>query len=97
MVLLIPPIGLLHGANPLTVGGLLYPRWQWVGLLLTMALFVTLAGVLTKRRGFYLILTLAAALAIWANIRYVPPVAPTGWHAVSLSMGRGPRSYGLMR
>lgn len=59
-VCLVPPLGIVGWLNPLSVSGILFPSGGWLGLALSMALFVAL--VLRKGR-LIAYLALAAALA----------------------------------
>jgi len=86
----VPPIGLFHWGSPLMAAGLLYPGWQWAGLVLTAVLLALLVGCQWHTRLFRLVLAGAFALAAIANLSYRTPPPPAGWHAVSLDFGKSP-------
>lgn len=60
LVCLVPPLGIVGWLNPLSVAGILFPSGGWLGLALTLALFVAL--MLQKWR-LIVGLALTAALA----------------------------------
>lgn len=71
LVCLPPPLGIVGWLSPLTVAGMLFPAAGWVGLFLTLALFIALAA-----GGRTLPLSLALAAAAIGNAGVVPPEAP---------------------
>lgn len=85
-----PPIGLFHWGSPLMAAGLLYPGWQWAGLVLTAMLLTLLAACQWNSRPFQVALAAACALSALANLGHRTPAAPAGWHAVSLAYGKSP-------
>jgi len=89
-VLTVPPIGLFHWGSPLMVAGLLYPGWQWMGLIITLALLALLAAADPRVRVVQAGIAGAALLAAVANVTYKTPAPPNGWRVVSLEWGRNP-------
>jgi apolipoprotein N-acyltransferase len=90
LVLTLPPIGLFHWGNPLMVAGLLYPGWQWFGLLLTVGLLALLAVGNRSTRKIQLPLAGALLLALIANFFYAEPTPPKNWYPISLQLGKNP-------
>lgn len=60
LVSLAPPLGIVGWLNPLSVAGLLFPACGWVGLALTLALFV---GLMRQKAGLLIGLSFAVAVA----------------------------------
>jgi hypothetical protein len=76
VVVAAPPIGIVGWTNPITVAGVLYPMSGWVGIGLTLGVFVVLA---MGRRKAGLALT-AATMALVSVVNSDPPAAaPPGW------------------
>ena len=78
----IPPLGLIGFASPLTGSGLLFPAWCWAGLALSLAGYGLVAAY--PRYG----IPCLAAVALVANALYLgdqPP--PSDWQAVSTHFG----------
>lgn len=62
-LLILPPVGLVGWANPLTAAGVLFPGTGFLGLFLTLGLILFAARLQTKKiTGFYL---LAALIILW--------------------------------
>lgn len=78
----IPPLGIIGWASPLTAAGFLFPATGWCGLLLCMCLASALA--VWPRRA------MIAGVCIIAVANLIHPVAltaPTGWRAINTHFG----------
>jgi hypothetical protein len=93
LILTLPPIGLFHWGTPLMVAGLLYPGWQWTGLLLTTGLLALIVVSGSRTRRIHSGIAGAAILAVVANVSYREPPPPVDWHAVSLQLGKSPELW----
>jgi hypothetical protein len=93
LVMTVPPLGLFHWGTPLMAAGLLYPGWQWAGLLLTCALMALLVACKWDARRIHKAIAGAVILAALANTSYRVPAPPAGWHPVSLSFGKSPELW----
>lgn len=93
LVLTLPPIGLFHWGTPLMASGLLYPGWQWTGLLLTTGLLALIVASTRRTRRIHAGIAGAAILAVIANAGYREPPPPPDWHAISLQLGRSPELW----
>lgn len=89
----IPPVGLFHWGSPLMAAGLLYPGWQWAGLLLTALLAALLVASQWNTRRIHMAIACLLALSAGANASYREPVPPAGWQAVSLNLGKSPELW----
>ena len=80
----LPPLGIIGCASPLTAAGLLFPGTGWFGLI---AVVLLCAGLCVKSSAFRVTLA-AVTLAIFANAIYPhDPQPPTGWEAVNTHFG----------
>lgn len=78
----VPPIGLIGWANPLTATGILFPGTAWLGLVLV---FFGLPGLVLRPR---VAASIAIAAATLANHQWpAPPPPPPTWEAVDTSFG----------
>lgn len=93
LILTVPPFGLFHWSSPLLAAGLLYPGWQWYGVLLTLALLALLASADYAARPIRLGAAAAVALAATVNAVYRAPAPPAEWVAVSLHLGKSPELW----
>lgn len=78
----IPPLGIIGWASPLTAAGFLFPAMGWCGLLLCMCLAGALA-VWPRRAA-------VAGVCIIAVANLIHPAAltvPTGWRAINTHFG----------
>lgn len=79
---LIPPLGIIGWASPLTAGGFLFPATRWCGLF-GCALLTGCLAVWPKRTTFS-----ALAIAGVANLIHpTEPPSPTGWKAIDTHFG----------
>ena len=78
----VPPLGIIAWASPLTAAGLLFPGTVWWGLAAC-----TLAPGLLAAWPRYAFPGLAASAALCNAICAPPPLAPTGWVAVNTHFG----------
>lgn len=87
LLVVLPPIGLVGYANPLTAAGLLFPGWGWLGLAATVTVVVWLVRV--PRLAWLLPL---ASVMPWAH---VTPGSPPGWAALNTAyvMTSGQRAF----
>jgi apolipoprotein N-acyltransferase len=80
----VPPLGIIGWASPLTAAGLLFPGTAWAGLL-AVAIACSLMAI--DRSRCYAVL----AIAMLAVLSYVGkganPQPPLGWEAVNTSFG----------
>ena len=77
LLTVLPPLGIIGWVNPISIAGLLFPAWAWLGLVGTMGLFY----VLVQRHwvGVLLIAVLAASANFAAkDLKAIPPA---GWGA----------------
>jgi len=78
----VPPLGLIGFASPLTASGFLFPAWSWAGLALSLAgcgFIATHPGVGEPS---------LAALALIANLSYPGnPKPPAHWQTVDTHLG----------
>jgi hypothetical protein len=79
----VPPLGIIGWASPLTAAGILFPCWSWIGL----GLLVTVSALAVSRpirAGF-----VTASLAVFANGLYPgSPPSPESWEGVATSFDR---------
>lgn len=73
VLMAIPPFGIVGWAHPITAAGILFPEWEWWGLL------ATLAGLLAMTTRCWP----AAAIAlggfwIWSAVSWTPVATPAG-------------------
>ncbi len=78
----IPPLGIIGWASPLTATGFLFPGTRWCGLF-ACALLTGALAVWPKRAGLAL-LCIAAATNL---IHPMEPTAPAGWKAINTHFG----------
>ncbi|MGI9074274.1 MAG: hypothetical protein ACR2JB_23840 [Bryobacteraceae bacterium] len=80
----VPPIGLIGWASPLTATGFIFPGTAWIGLLIFAVLCGWMSSALAAR-------TLVAALALLATSAHLnfagDPTPPTGWEGVNTCFG----------
>ena len=81
LLLAVPPLGVIGCASPLTVAGIAFPGFGWLGLALTLLV----CGLLASRPVLGLIVALACALP--ANLMWTVPKAPLDWTIVSTQFG----------
>ncbi|GAB1719372.1 MAG: hypothetical protein NTAFB09_11030 [Nitrosospira sp.] len=93
LILTFPPIGLFHWGTPLMASGLLYPGWQWIGLLFTAGLLALIAASGRRTYGIHAAIAGAAILAVVANVGYLESRPPADWRAVSLQLGKSPELW----
>lgn len=78
----VPPLGIIGWASPLTAAGFLFPATYWCGLLVCVLLTGALA-VWPKRAGVALL-----CIAAVANLIHpMEPTAPTGWEGINTHFG----------
>jgi hypothetical protein len=78
----LPPLGLIGWAGPLTSAGFLFPATGWIGLTATAAL----PGLLTVRPR--VVLPCAVASIVLSNVVFTGiPAPPAGWEAVDTHLG----------
>src|SRR3569832_1938115 len=95
----VPPVGIVGWASPITSAGILYPRWGWIGIVLTFVVMVSLARLsvramaIVRRPGGYLLLTVMFAslyLSVLANLAYIQPHV-NGWVGMDTHWGPWPQ------
>jgi len=95
----VPPVGIVGWASPITSAGILYPRWGWIGIVLTFVVMVSLARLsvramaIVRRPGGYLLLTVMFAslyLSVLANMAYIQPHV-NGWVGMDTHWGPWPQ------
>ena len=80
---IVPPLGLIGWASPLTAAGLLFPGTGWFGL---VAATIVLAGALAVRPRQ--VAPTGAALILVAHAMYPgDPSPPFGWQAINTQFG----------
>ncbi len=62
-LLIIPPVGIVGWANPLTAAGVLFPGTGFVGLFLSLGLILTTAWLQSKKSAWFYLL--AAIILLW--------------------------------
>ncbi|HEY7391828.1 MAG TPA: hypothetical protein VH640_25150 [Bryobacteraceae bacterium] len=78
----VPPLGLIGFASPLTAAGLLFPAWSWIGL----ALALVGCGLIAAYPKIGVVAVLAVASI--ANLVYPGDSQPlAGWQGVNTSFG----------
>jgi hypothetical protein len=78
----LPPLGIIGWASPLTSAGILFPATGWCGLIAT----ATMPGLLVVRPR--VVLTGAATFMIFSNLVFTGvPAPPAGWEAVDTHLG----------
>lgn len=77
----LPPLGLIGWASPLTVSGLLFPATHWWGL----AACAVLPGLLAVYPRHAV--PVFAAVSTICNLTYAPQQPPSGWEAVDTQFG----------
>jgi predicted amidohydrolase len=78
----IPPLGLIGFASPLTASGFLFPAWSWAGLTLSLVGYGLIVAY--PRAGFLSFI----ALVLAANVLYPgDPTPPSDWQAVDTHFG----------
>jgi predicted amidohydrolase len=78
----IPPLGIIGWASPLTASGFLFPATGWCGLFLC-ALLIGALAVWPKRASIA-----GLCIAMMANLTHpVDPPAPVAWKAISTHFG----------
>lgn len=82
LVMVVPPFGIMGWAHPFTAAGILFPGWNWLGLL---ALAAFLAGMTT--RHWPLFAPIIASLWIWSAFDGAGPQEAKGWFGLDLEMG----------
>lgn len=80
----VPPLGLIGWASPLTVAGLVFPGTAWFGAL---AVVLVCAGVCMKSTAFHTA-GMAVILGIFAHVIYPgDPAPPQQWESVDTHFG----------
>jgi predicted amidohydrolase len=80
----VPPLGLIGWASPLTAAGFVFPGTAWFGLL---AVALLCAGMCIKQSVIHTAIV-AVALGAFAHLNYPgDPHAPVGWEAVDTRFG----------
>lgn len=77
----IPPLGIIGWASPLTASGILFPGFGWAGLVFC----AVLSGSLAIRPRTTL--AAAGAVILAANLAYRQPAPLTGWEGVDTDFG----------
>jgi hypothetical protein len=84
----VPPFGLVGWLNPLSVAGVLFPAWGWVGLALCAIGLGSLAALDRKGRSS-LVVVLVVALAALSNFSGPrAPEPPTNWLGFDTSFAK---------
>jgi len=79
----VPPVGIIGWASPLTAAGILFPGWSWAGLCVLVTIS-TLAVCRPIRAGL-----IAVSLAVIANSLYPGnPPPPESWEGVHTAFDR---------
>jgi hypothetical protein len=81
LLISLPPLGIFGWANPLTAAGALFPASGWLGLAMTLWLFILLA---TKR---YAHLIVPALVSLLLTCVYQPKLPPPAWIAINTEFG----------
>ncbi|MGI9075483.1 MAG: hypothetical protein ACR2JB_30110 [Bryobacteraceae bacterium] len=79
----VPPLGLIGWASPITAAGLLFPGTAWFGL---FAVVLLCAGLCIKAWTSYTALV-AVILGIFAHLNYPDPLPPFGWESLNTHFG----------
>lgn len=80
----VPPLGLIGWASPLTAAGFVFPGTAWLGLL---AVALVCAGMCIKRSVIYTVIA-AVVFGALAQLDYPgDPLPPVGWEAVDTRFG----------
>ena len=82
LILILPPIGLIGWANPLTASGMLFPGFGWFGLALCLGFLIALCH---PSRWSYWIIGVSLFLAVSANLLYKEP--KSDWQGINTSYG----------
>jgi len=79
----VPPFGLLGWLNPLSMAGVMFPAWGWVGLVLGLAALACVAARSLRATGAI------AALAVGANLMAGhAQAAPARWQGFDTSFAK---------
>ena len=80
----VPPLGLIGWASPITAAGFLFPGTAWFGI---FAVVLLCAGLCTKSSAVYTALV-ATILGVFAHLNHPgDPLRPVGWEAVDTRFG----------
>lgn len=87
----VPPIGLIGWLSPLTAAGWLFPGQRLAGVLGCLMVMAWIASVANQRADHrhYRVYVMGGILVVWsvfANLVYIPPVAPAGWVGIQTSI-----------
>ncbi|MHA4735376.1 conjugal transfer protein TraB [Ensifer adhaerens] len=82
VVMALPPFGITGWAHPATAAGILFPGWEWWGLL---AVTAGLMGLVT--RAWPAVAIVLSGLWLWSAANWTEPKLPEGWLAVDLDLG----------
>lgn len=94
LVTTLPPLGILGWLSPLLLAGEAFPGTGWIGLGLTFAILVLLAGCARHQqwRATVLLSIVVGAISLVVNWWYSPhPQVPEGWTGVDTAMGDYPK------
>ena len=87
----VPPIGLIGWLSPLTAAGWLFPGQGLAGIMGCLMVVTWMAVMADQRASHrrhraYLTGGILAVWSIFANLLYIPPVAPAGWVGIQTSI-----------
>ncbi len=82
VLMALPPFGITGWAHPATAAGILFPGWEWWGLL---AVTAGLMGLVT--RAWPAVAIVLSGLWLWSAANWTEPKLPEGWLAVDLDLG----------
>lgn len=87
IIMILPPIGIVGWAHPLTAAGVLFPSWGMIGLLATATGMIALTS-----KQWPIALAAFGGFWIWSASSWEPASLPNGWVGVDTltgpSMGR---------
>lgn len=84
----LPPVGLLSWVSPWTAAGIVYPGLGIGGLVLFLALCIS---VVVRPKGVrHALLVMLIGVGVVSNLSYEVPQVPAGWVGVNTHLGRYP-------
>lgn len=88
VLLSVPPLGIVGWAHPITLAGILFPGWSWLGL---GAAAVGLLAMTTRFRAIPILVF--AGFWIWSAANWTAPNLPRGWVGLSTQFGGNNGQY----
>ena len=87
-LMVLPPLGIVGWANPITAAGIVFPGWGWLGLAVGMALLMLAT---TKHR--WPAVAIVGVFFLASVVLWVEPENRPGWVGIDTSFSAGREQY----